>query len=85
MEIKEIIAQFPQVGKVAEVKQLTSGWINRTYIVKSEDPNEVDYILQRVNHNVFQNIDLLQHNIEVVTAHIRAKLEAQKETDCSKM
>ena len=81
MEIKEIIAQFPQVGKVAEVKQLTSGWINRTYIVKSEDPNEADYILQRVNHNVFQNIDLLQHNIEVVTAHIRAKLEAQKETD----
>ncbi|MGP1436546.1 MAG: phosphotransferase enzyme family protein [Phocaeicola sp.] len=76
MEIEEIIKQFPQVGKVENIKPLTSGFINRTYLVTSANPNEPNYVLQKVNHNVFRNIDLLMHNIEVVTNHIHDKLIA---------
>lgn len=73
--LKKIIKQFPKVGEVKEIKALTSGLINQTYLVKSVSPEEPDYVLQRINHLIFTNIEMLQHNIEVVTRHIRQKLE----------
>ena len=80
-DLNQIIKQFPEVGEIEEVKALTSGLINQTYLVKSVDPQEPDYVLQRINHQIFTDIDMLQHNIEVVTAHIRKRLEAEGETD----
>lgn len=71
--LNQIIKQFPEVGEVKEVKALTSGLINQTYLVKTVDPQEADYVLQRINHQIFTDIDMLQHNIEVVTGHIRKK------------
>ncbi len=41
--------------------------------VSDETP---DYILQRINHHVFKDVELLQRNIERVTSHIRRKLAA---------
>ena len=79
--LKKIIKQFPKVGEVKEIKALTSGLINQTYLVKSVSPEEPDYVLQRINHLIFTNIEMLQHNIEVVTRHIRQKLEARHEED----
>lgn len=74
-DLKEIIGQFPEVGEVQETRALTSGWINQTYLVKTADPEAYDYVLQRVNHQIFTDVELLQHNIEIVTNHIRHKLE----------
>lgn len=79
--LNEIIAQFPEVGKVGEIIPLTAGLINQTYKVQTEDPQACDYILQCVNHQVFKDVELLQHNIECVTRHIREKLEKAHETD----
>lgn len=77
----QIIKQFPEVGEVQETKPLTSGWINQTYLVKTVSPEASDYVLQRINHQIFTNIEMLQHNIEVVTDHIRQKLVAGNEPD----
>lgn len=79
--IKDIISQFPEVGEITEIKPLTSGLINQTYLVKTTSDNPNDYILQRINHNIFTDIEMLQHTIEVITAHIRKKLEAKGEQD----
>ena len=79
--IKDIISQFPEVGEITEIKPLTSGLINQTYLVKTTSDNPNDYILQRINHNIFTDIEMLQHTIEVVTTHIRKKLEAKGEQD----
>ena len=38
--LNQIIKQFPEVGEVKEVKALTSGLINQTYLVKTVDPQE---------------------------------------------
>ena len=81
MELEAIIKQFPQIGQTAEIKPLTSGFINRTYVVVSENPAAPDYILQRINHQVFRNIDLLMHNIETVTRHVYDKLKAAHTSD----
>lgn len=79
--LNEIIAQFPEVGEVKEIIPLTAGLINQTYKVQTADPQACDYILQCVNHQVFKDVALLQHNIECVTRHIREKLEKAHETD----
>ena len=76
-----IINQFPEVGEVQEVKALTSGLINQTYLVKTLDEKAPNYVLQRINNNIFCDVDMLQHNIEVVTGHIRQKLVAANEDD----
>ena len=70
-----ILAQFEIKGAVKEVKPLGNGLINDTYHVVTYGGAAPDYVLQRINNAIFQDVDLLQHNIEVVTAHIRRKLE----------
>ena len=76
-----ILAQFEIKGTVKEIKPLGNGLINDTYHVVTDGDNMPDYVLQRINNAIFQDVDLLQHNIEVVTAHIRRKLEACDTTD----
>ena len=75
-----ILAQFEISGLVKEVKPLGNGLINDTYHVVTE-ADAPDYVLQRINNAIFQDVDLLQHNIEVVTAHIRRKLETSNTAD----
>lgn len=74
MNLNQIIEKFSEIGEVESIAPLTSGLINQTYLVSTpgERPN---YVLQCINNNIFQDVDLLQHNIEVVTKHIRKKLE----------
>ncbi|MEZ5001319.1 MAG: hypothetical protein R2744_00095 [Bacteroidales bacterium] len=52
------------------------GHIHDTYRVTAHGGNYSDYILQRINHEVFRDVPALQSNIERVTSHIRAKLMA---------
>lgn len=72
-QIEKIVALFEIAGKVTRIAPVGSGWINDTYRVETaaETP---DYVLQRINHNVFKDVALLQTNIERVTTHIRRKL-----------
>ena len=76
IDTASILAQFEISGTVREVQPLGNGLINDTYHVATEGDDTLDYVLQRINNAIFQDVDLLQHNIEVVTAHIRRKLEA---------
>ena len=78
--LDSIIRHFPEVKEAKEIIPLTSGLINQTYKVTTNDP-AASYILQCINHHVFTNVELLQHNIECVTRHIRRKLEERHEGD----
>ena len=80
-ETASILAQFEIKGSIKEVKPLGDGLINDTYHVVTAGDDTPDYVLQRINNAIFQDVDLLQHNIEVVTAHIRHKLEANGTED----
>ena len=76
-----ILAQFEISGLVKVVKPLGNGLINDTYHGITEGDHTPDYVLQRINNAIFQNVDLLQRNIEIVTAHIRRKLEVSGTPD----
>lgn len=80
MELKDIVSKFDLKGEVLEISPLGNGLINDTYKVHTSE-GAPDYVLQRINNSIFTDIDLLQHNIEAVTGHIREKLEAAGETD----
>ena len=76
-----IVDQFAIRGTVAEIKPLGEGLINDTLLVKTAEAYAPNYVLQRVNTNVFPDVDMLMNNIRAVTSHIRQKLEARGEDD----
>ena len=77
--LKQIAGHFAIEGQVTGIRPLGNGLINDTFLVETDGPD--NYVLQRINQSIFQDVDLLQHNIDCVTRHIRAKLEAAGETD----
>jgi Ser/Thr protein kinase RdoA (MazF antagonist) len=71
--LKNITAQFALEGQVEDVRPFGAGHINHSYLVRTQGAAP-DYVLQRINHAVFKDIEGLQNNIERVTGHIRRKL-----------
>lgn len=80
-DLLSIVSHFQMKGTVREIKPLGSGLINDTYKVTTAEADAPDYVLQRINHAIFQNVEMLQANIEAVTKHIRKKLEGRGESD----
>ena len=80
-DLKNILTHFLLAGTILGIKPLGNGLINDTYKVETEGETTPDYVLQRINHNVFQNVDALQKNIELVTRHLRKKVEASEESE----
>ncbi|AVM52983.1 phosphotransferase family enzyme [Bacteroides zoogleoformans] len=80
-DLLSIVSHFQLKGTTEAVSPLGSGLINDTYKVTTVEADTPDYVLQRVNHAIFRDVDMLQANIEAVTRHIRKKLEQQGETD----
>lgn len=78
--ITEHSRQFTLAEKVVSAEPFGNGHINDTLKVTNEK-GEIKYVLQRINHLIFTNVDMLQNNINIVTTHIRKKLEAKGESD----
>ena len=70
-----IAEKFALDGTIAEIKALGDGFINDTFIVKTEG-NTPNYILQRKNHQIFPDVPAMMDNIQRVTSHIKAKVAA---------
>ena len=80
-KLKSIISHFPEVTGVESVSPLGAGLINDTFVVRTSDPENPDYVMQRINHAIFKDVDLLQRNIETVTSHIREALIKEGDPD----
>ena len=79
--MKDIVLKFKVEGEITDVKPLGEGLINDTFKVYIKGDESPKYVLQRINNAIFQDVELLQDNIEKVTNHIRKKLEANNESD----
>ena len=80
-KLLQLVSHFDVNGTAKSVKPLGNGLINDTYKVTMNEPNTPCYVLQRINNAIFKDVELLQRNIEAVTAHLRKKLEEQGATD----
>ena len=69
-----IAGQFDLEGTIAEIKPLGEGFINDTYVVRTEG-DAPDYILQRKNHLIFPDVPGMMDNIKAVTEHIKKKVD----------
>ena len=72
-KLMNIASQFELKGTVSEITPLGEGFINDTFVIKTEgdDPN---YILQRKNHKIFPDVPGMMDNIKAVTDHIKSKV-----------
>lgn len=78
--MKQLVNHFAVDCDVKEVRPLGDGLINTTYRVVTGDGTP-DYVLQRINNNVFTDVDLLQDNISRVTDFIRQRMKDSGEAD----
>ena len=75
-ELQRIVEQFAIRGEVTSITQINKGYINRTYRVETlSDTGHVHkYTLQRINTNVFPDVDALMDNFKLTTDHLHGKL-----------
>ena len=83
--LSQVCQAFRIPGEIVEYRALTSGNINSTYYVMCQDGQEKkDYLVQCVNAYVFKNPERVMHNIELVTEHIKKKLEVLNDLGVAK-
>lgn len=74
-EIQNIIDQFAIRGETKSITQITKGYINRTYRIEtlSDTGHTHKYVLQRINTNVFPDVDALMENFKLTTDHLHGR------------
>ena len=75
-ELQNIAEQFAIRGDITSIVQINKGYINRTYKVETlSDTGHVHrYTLQRINSNVFPDVDALMDNFKLTTDHLYGRL-----------
>ena len=75
--LQNVVNQFLVQGNITKIVKINKGYINSTYKVEtlSEHNNIHQYILQRINTNVFPDVDKLMNNFLLVTEHLYKNLD----------
>lgn len=81
MNLHNIAKQFAIHGSITSITKINKGYINQTYKVETlSDRGHIHYYtLQRINTNVFPNVDVLMENFKLTTEHLHGSflLEGQ--------
>lgn len=74
-EIQNIAEQFAIRGDITNITQINKGYVNRTYRVETlSDRGHIHkYTLQRINTNVFPDVDALMDNFKLTTDHLHGR------------
>lgn len=74
--LPEVITRFQFDGEFLDGRPYGCGHINDTFAAYFQKGNGVihRYILQRINHNVFKDVQGLMQNIAAVTTHLQTKI-----------
>lgn len=66
-----VFSHFRATGTCHKAIPFGSGHIHSTWLLHTLEEEAPDYILQKINHNVFPNIPLMMDNIVKVIQHLR--------------
>lgn len=72
-KLKYVFSQFNHNGEYESFKELASGHINDTYLIKTT--KKPYFVLQRINHGVFKDVPGLIENKLNISFHIKEKLK----------
>lgn len=70
----EITSKFRCHVDISTLQSYGTGHINDTYRLKNLVSEEYDYLLQKINHEVFKNVPKLIENMCRVIAHLKKQL-----------
>ena len=74
-KINEAIANIAFEGELISCERYGNGHINDTFLVKfDQNGTQVPYILQRINSDIFTDVDGLMENIQGVIAFLQKKV-----------
>jgi Ser/Thr protein kinase RdoA (MazF antagonist) len=65
---ESLLSNFSEIEDVISVKPYGSGHIHETFLVKTSGKS--NYIFQKINHQIFENVQALQQNIEKVLNYL---------------
>ena len=71
----EIFEKFRIDGEIVKAIPFGNGLINKTFRLHNADINAPDYLLQRINDEVFSDIPKMTDNLRNVTSHLRKNKE----------
>ena len=77
-KILKIVENFQFDGELIDVVENNQGNINSTYMLVFNDNKK--YLLQKINSYVFKEPYLVMRNIDLVTKHIKKKLQQMNDT-----
>ena len=81
--IYNLVKNFAIEGDVESTKPFGNGHINDTFFIKNTDKNCPDYLLQRINHHIFKDVEGVVVNISRVSTHLDNKLKGEFKTEKS--
>lgn len=70
---EEILENYGSIKDIKSIAPYGTGRINKTFLIDANGK----YILQRVNSDIFKDVEGLMKNVEFVTDHIRGKIEEE--------
>lgn len=76
--MKHVLDNYTLSSMLISCVRYGDGHINETYLV--ETATDTKYILQKINDNVFRNVDGLMSNVEKVTAYLGSRVQDYRET-----
>lgn len=79
-DLRNIACQFDIPCNITDIKPFGQGHINSTYKVTVAG-EATEYLLQKINHLIFKDVEMLQQNILRITNHIKIKLTERNEQD----
>ena len=78
-ELLQFVLNHFQLKGPFEIQPFGSGHVHDTFRV--QDAQENLFLLQRINHAVFKDVEGMMRNMQRVTQHLRQKTAALSETD----
>jgi Ser/Thr protein kinase RdoA (MazF antagonist) len=75
-DLFNIADQFAHQGNIISIEALGNGNINDTFLVRLTDPGEPQFVLQRINTQVFQHPARVMQNMRILTDHVHDRLQA---------
>jgi len=73
MNIKEVFNRFNVSGTWLDGKPTDTGHIHTTWFILTHEEDEPDYVLQKINDQVFPAVAEMMNNIQKITSHIKKK------------
>ncbi len=74
-DLLAIADQFAHQGSIVRVEPLGNGNINDTFLVGLADAEQTQFVLQRINSQVFRQPEWVMRNMRVLTDHVHQRLQ----------